>query len=156
MKKTLLIMIIFSLLAGCAPKAQASFKAADASLTISGKTLTPGMTYTDPALTGWLDFTELTSCAYKGNDKVYEYADIMVYTYSDGVDDYILSIEFKGTTETSKGIRIGSTKAEVLKAYGSTYTTKILNVVYTDGQINATFLIVEDKVQAISLNYRPQ
>ena len=156
MKKLLAILFALSILVGCGAKVEASFKAADADLTVSGKTLTPGMKYSDPVITGWLEFTELTSCAYVGNDKVYDYTDFSVYTYNDGVDDFILSVEFKNETETSKGIHIGSTKAEVIKAYGEDYTTKILNMVYTDGQVNATFLIVEDKVAGISLNYRPQ
>jgi hypothetical protein len=156
MKKTISLFLILSFLMGCSAKPQVSFTKEDASLTVESKTITPGMKYTTPSIPDWVTFTELTSCAYKGNDKVYEYDDFTLYTYSDGTDDYILSIELNSSLSTSKGIKIGSTKEAVLKAYGEEYTTKILNVIYTDGQVNITFLIVEDKVSAISLNYRPE
>lgn len=156
MKKITSLLLIIGLLFGCASKADAGFVKADASLTVESKTVNPGMKYTTPTIPDWVTFTELTSCAYKGNDKVYEYDDFTLYTYSDGTDDYVLSIELKSSLSTSKGIKIGSSKADVIKAYGEDYTTKILNVIYTDGQVNITFLIVEDKVSAISLNYRPE
>ncbi|NTW95818.1 MAG: hypothetical protein HGB31_04270 [Erysipelotrichaceae bacterium] len=156
MKKIISLLLIIGLLIGCTAKPQVSFTKEDASLTVESKTINPGMKYTTPLIPNWVTFTELTSCAYKGNDKVYEYDDFTLYTYSDGTDDYILSIELNSSLSTSKGIKIGSTKEAVLKAYGEEYTTKILNVIYTDGQVNITFLIVEDKVSAISLNYRPE
>jgi len=156
MKKITSLLLIITLLLGCTAKAEVSFSKEDASLTVESKTISPGMKYTTPTIPNWVTFTELTSCAYKGNDKVYEYGGFTLYTYSDGTDDYILSIELNSSLSTSKGIQIGSTKADVLKAYGEDYTTKILNVIYTDGQVNLTFLIVEDKVSAISLNYRPE
>jgi len=156
MKKITSLLLIIGLLFGCASKAEAGFVKEDASLTVESKTVNPGMKYTTPTIPNWVTFTELTSCAYKGNDKVYEYDDFTLYTYSDGTDDYVLSIELNSSLSTSKGIKIGSSKADVIKAYGEDYTTKILNVIYTDGQVNITFLIVEDKVSAISLNYRPE
>jgi hypothetical protein len=156
MKKIISLLFILSLFLGCSAKPKLSFIKEDAALTVESKTISPGMKYTTPEIPDWLTFTELTSCAYKGNDKVYEYGGFTLYTYSDGIDDYILSIELDSSLSTSKGIKIGSTKEDVLKAYGDDYTTKILNVIYTDGQVNLTFLIVENKVSAISLNYRPE
>jgi hypothetical protein len=156
MKKITSLLLIFILLGACSAKPQVSFTKEDASLTVESKTISPGMKYTSPTILNWVTFTELTSCAYKGNDKVYDYGNFTLYTYSDGIDDYILSIELTSSLSTSKGIQIGSSREDVLKAYGEDYTTKILNVIYTDGQVNLNFLIVEDKVSAISLNYRPE
>ncbi len=156
MKKLLTLFLVLSFLVGCTPKKEVTFTKSDATIIVNGVTLTPGMKYSSPALNGWTDFAELTSCAYKGNDKVYDYTGFSLFTYSDGIDDFILSIEFNEMTQTKKGLKIGSTKAEVIKAYGENFDTKILNMVYTDGQTNLTFLIIDDKVEGISLNYRPQ
>lgn len=156
MKKLLTLFLVLSFIVGCTPKQAVKFTKVDATIVVNGVTLTPGMKYSTPALSGWLEFAELTSCAYKGNDKVYDYTGFSLFTYSDGIDDFILSIEFTDTTQTKKGLKIGSTKAEVIKAYGEDYETKLLNIVYTDGQTNLTFLVINDKVEGISLNYRPQ
>jgi hypothetical protein len=156
MKKLLTLFLVLSFLVGCTPKQVVKFTKDDASIVVNGVTLTPGMKYSNPALSGWLEFAELTSCAYKGNDKVYEYTGFSLFTYSDGNDDFILSIEFSDSTQTKKGLKIGSTKANVIKAYGEDFETKLLNMVYTDGQINLTFLVINDKVEGISLNYKPQ
>ena len=156
MKKLLTLLLVLSFLMGCAPKEKAKFTKDDASIVVNGVTLTPGMKYSSPALSGWLEFAELTSCAYKGNDKIYDYTGFSLFTYSDGIDDFILSIEFVDMTQTKKGLKIGSTKADVIKAYGEDFDIKLLNMVYTDGQTNLIFLVINDKVEGISLNYRPQ
>lgn len=59
------------------------------------------------------------SCMGAGEDKVYEFGGITIYTYPiDGVD-VVSAIEFTGEETLAAGIGVGSTKDEVLTAYGS-------------------------------------
>lgn len=59
------------------------------------------------------------SCMGAGEDKVYEYGGITVYTYPiDGVD-VVSAIEFTGEETMASGIGVGSTRDEVVAAFGS-------------------------------------
>ncbi len=59
------------------------------------------------------------SCMGAGEDKVYEYGGITIYTYPiDGVD-IVSAIEFAGEEVLPAGIGVGSTRDEVIAAYGS-------------------------------------
>ncbi|MBQ7943502.1 MAG: hypothetical protein IJ326_05500 [Lachnospiraceae bacterium] len=59
------------------------------------------------------------SCMGAGEDKVYEYGGITVYTYPiDGVD-VVSAIEFVGEETMASGIGVGSTRDEVVAAFGS-------------------------------------
>ena len=61
------------------------------------------------------------SCAYKGKDRTYKYADFILYTYSnsDKGAEYVNGITFlTKNVSTKEGIHIGSTFADVKKAYG--------------------------------------
>lgn len=156
MKKILLIGLAILTLSACAAKAKPSFSAADASITINGKKLTPGMDYTTPPLGTPVDYYEHSSCAYVGLDKIYTYDAIEVYTYPDGKTDYILEIDLLETGKTTRGIKIGSTLANVEAVYGTAYTTQGLNIVYADGQISLVIMLVNNKVDQIRLTYTPQ
>jgi hypothetical protein len=61
------------------------------------------------------------SCAYDGKDRVYQYADYILYTYSksDKGTEYVNGVTFRtNKVSTKEGIKIGSTEAKVLKTYG--------------------------------------
>ena len=67
-------------------------------------------------------YSESISCAYDGLDKIYTYDNFSIYTYPDGDQDYVLEVEvLGGNYETGKGIKIGSSRADVIKAYGDKY-----------------------------------
>lgn len=68
------------------------------------------------------EYSESISCAYDGLDKIYTYDNFSIYTYPDGDQDYVLEVEvLGGSYETGKGIKIGSSRADVIKAYGDKY-----------------------------------
>jgi hypothetical protein len=68
------------------------------------------------------DFSEAPSCVYEGTDKSYEYQGIAIYTYPLNGKDLIDEIILYGSEfETSRGIRVGSSKDEIIKAYGEQY-----------------------------------
>lgn len=59
------------------------------------------------------------SCVYVGEDKVFAYSDIVIYTNPiDGKDAFFLIEITGGGYQTSKGIKVGSTLDEVKAAYG--------------------------------------
>ena len=65
------------------------------------------------------EYHESTSCAFVGLDKVYTYADIEIYTYPKGDEDFVLSVALRSdAVATDKGITIGSSGDEVIDAYG--------------------------------------
>lgn len=68
------------------------------------------------------EYSESISCAYDGLDKIYAYDNFSIYTYPDGDKDYVLEVEvLGGNYATSKGIKIGSSREDVIKAYGEKY-----------------------------------
>jgi hypothetical protein len=59
------------------------------------------------------------SCAYVGEDKVFDYSNIIIYTNPiDGKDIFFLIEITGGDYQTSKGVKVGSTLGEVKAAYG--------------------------------------
>jgi len=65
------------------------------------------------------EYSEAVSCAYVGMDKVFTYDGVIVFTYpvedTDHIDEiYITSDKYA----TAKGITVGSTTADIQKAYG--------------------------------------
>lgn len=68
------------------------------------------------------EYSESISCAYDGLDKIYTYDNFSIYTYPQGDQDYVLEVEvLGGSYTTGKGIKIGSSRAEVIKVYGDKY-----------------------------------
>lgn len=66
--------------------------------------------------------TESTSCAYNGKDRVYQYKDFILYTYSntDKGPEYVSGITFlTSNVKTKEGIKIGSSLKKVKKKYGT-------------------------------------
>lgn len=76
------------------------------------------------------ELTQARSCNYDGDDKVYTYGDVILYTYTNGKQDILCSVELIGETPTLSGIKVGSTKQEVIKAYGNEYTDDSMYLVY--------------------------
>lgn len=98
-------------------------------------------------------YTEARSCLYDGYDKVYEYGGITLYTYPSGKKDIVYIAEYNGEESTLSGIRIGSTKKEVLAAYGEDYAEDTLYLTYEYGENAATisFQFENDKVSYIEI-----
>ena len=64
-------------------------------------------------------FEEANSCLGSGKDRVYTYKDFELHSYFDNGQDLVTEIVFlTDKLETRKGIHLGSTKADVVAAYG--------------------------------------
>jgi len=153
MRKILLILLSLTMMSACSSAKKAEFVAKDANIVIDGKTLTPGMDYTDPLIKNWDNYEEMESCAYIGTDRIYYYSGYTLFTFPEEGKDYILEIELAGSMETSKGIKIGSSFDEVKTKYGDGYESKGLTVVYTADLLQLIFNIVDNKVTKIRLKY---
>lgn len=166
MKKTLILALILSLLAmmtACGRAASGSFSEEDIALLISGETFT----LNDPVesiveiLGEDFDYSEIASDAYEGLDKMYDYGTIIVATVPPEGKDVIAEIHVLGgdLASTAKGIKIGSTLAELEAAYGTDYTLDDDILTYWAGpknEINTPNLYFvmdgEDKVSEISIS----
>ena len=73
------------------------------------------------------------SCTEAGDDKVYTYGGAVIYTYITNGVDVISLIEITGGESLPSGIHIGSTKADVIAAYGSSYTEEGAELLYEMG-----------------------
>ena len=97
-------------------------------------------------------YFEAASCAFDGLDKIYTYGGIELTTYPDGDKDYISSIRLlDDTASTPEGITIGSTRDEVVAAYGDGYTDS--GDLYTWESENAILSILFENDEAISVEY---
>lgn len=78
-------------------------------------------------------FSSAKSCTEAGDDKVYTYGGIVIYTYITNGADIISLIEIEGSESLIKGVRIGSTREEVIAAYGSSYIEDGSELLYEMG-----------------------
>lgn len=64
-------------------------------------------------------YNEAESCVYDGMDKTFDYGQVIVYTVPSGDIDLLDGIDILDQSiATSKGIQVGSSREDVLAAYG--------------------------------------
>ena len=88
-----------------------------------------------------------------GEQWVYAYSSVFVYTVKNGDTETIDAIKLRDdTAATSKSIRIGSDKADVLSAYGDKLEDKENRLLYKEGAKVIEFTVAENgKVDGIEL-----
>lgn len=108
----------------------------------------------DPIVDAWGEpdkYFESESCAFQGMDKVYTYGSVVINTYPENDKDYVLTIELKDDTiTTAEGIYIGSSKDDVIAAYGTATTETDVAFVYEKGECQLTFFFEDDCVTNIT------
>ena len=97
------------------------------------------------------DFASAKSCTEAGEDKVYTYGGTVIYTYITNGADIISLIEITGSETLVSGIHIGSTKEEVIAAFGSAYTEQGSEWLYEMGNKTIGLEMSGDKVSFIEL-----
>ncbi len=96
-------------------------------------------------------YFESQSCAFQGLDKVYTYGSVIVRTYPEDDNDFILSIELKDdSVTTDEGVCIGDTKDTVLSVYGEAAEENDSSLVYKKGESTLTFIFDGEEVSAIT------
>ena len=97
-------------------------------------------------------YTESASCAFEGLDKIYGYGGYYITTYPNGDKDYINSAEFvDDSVTTAEGIYIGSSTADVEKAYGAG-CVKDGSATLTKGSTELLIILEDDAV--VSIQYK--
>lgn len=95
-------------------------------------------------------YFEAPSCAFEGLDKMYTYGSFEIDTYEQNGKDYVSGILFKDDMiATPEGVSLFMTKADVVKAYGETYTEEHSMLVYEKDGMKLKFLIEDDEITLI-------
>jgi len=95
-------------------------------------------------------YFEAASCAFDGLDKIYTYGPIVVETYPEGNKDLVSAIIVKDDSVTTpEKVTIGSSKQEMLDAYGKDYTEEAGMFVYKKGSMKLQFIVKDDVVTSI-------
>lgn len=99
------------------------------------------------------EYFESESCAFEGLDKVYTYPGFKLNTYPVDDKDYVLSIVFMDdTVSTDEGISIGSTKDEVIEAYGDGADESASKMVYEKGETELVIGLNGDSVSSVEID----
>lgn len=97
------------------------------------------------------------SCAYKGMDRIYQYKDFWLSTYSktDNGPEYVQQIKFRTKkVKTKEGLKIGSKESQIVKKYGKGYDeTELLisnSYVYKKGNCTLKISVKNKKVSGVT------
>lgn len=158
MKKLIcFILAVLMLLActGCgANESDDSSAPKDAGYTFTAKGVKIAMTAEASAITAALgdpaSYTEEPSCAFEGLDKTYYYGGFYLTTYPENGKDYVYSVWFADdSVSTEEGIFIGSTQAEVEKAYGAEGFNGDNAYSYTKGASKLILILTDGVVSSV-------
>ncbi len=95
-------------------------------------------------------YTESASCAFDGLDKSYYYGSFYLETYPKGQEDFVYGWWFADdSVTTEEGIYIGSTQADVEKAYGAENYNGTNAFVVTRGEGTLTVILENGIVNSI-------
>jgi hypothetical protein len=163
----LVIIILGALAAGCGsasagPEALSLEK--DMGVTVGG-TWYPILQDAAPLISALGSDYELfaaPSCLFEGEDKEFAYENLSVFTNPDGEKDIWYIIDLKdGTYSTARGIHVGSTKDELIAAYGEKYYMEsdyqmVYSISGVKGDLASPCIIFDlqhNKVSKISIYY---
>lgn len=85
---------------------------------------------------------ESASCAGQGKDVVYTYSAIEIVTYLEGDSENIVKVKLlDDSVMTPKNVGVGSSKDDIVKAYGNKYTESNGHLVYSDSNAELKFFM---------------
>lgn len=118
-----------------------------------GVTLTPGGDFDASALGDPLDRSTVPSCAFDGNDNVYNYGAFELTAYVDGDKERIYSIYFiDSNLSTPEGLSLGDSVDDMKSFYGEDCVVEETSYTYTRGETSLIVIIQNDVV--FSIEYR--
>ena len=118
-----------------------------------GVTLTPGEVFDESLLGKYSGLSEVPSCAFDGNDKVYNYEMFELTAYIDGDEERIYSIYFiDPNLPTTEGLRMGDTVDDMKSLYGENYEMVGTSYDYT-GEDTVLSIVTQNDV-VVSIEYR--
>lgn len=118
-----------------------------------GVTLIPGEVFDRSALEGYIEVSEVPSCAFDGNDNVYNYGVFELTTYVEEEGERVYSIYFMDSNlTTTEGLCLGDTVEDMKSLYGEDYAAEETAYTYTRGETLLTVIAKDDIV--VSIEYR--
>ena len=154
MKKSLVTLLIVILLVGCSksPVTKADnyyFKLANHEITMGQDAKASIASLGTPK-----DHYSSPSCAFEGDDTVYDYGSYQITTFvSNGVELFTGIYLIDKTVSTTEGVRVGSNLDEVVAAYGDKYVESYGSYTYSRSMTDLSFVIVDNVVTSISYLY---
>lgn len=95
-------------------------------------------------------YFEAPSCAFEGLDKTYSYGSFEINTYEQDGKDYICGVFFcDDLIETTEGVALDETKADMIAAYGEGYKEEYGMLVYEKEGMKLKFLLTGDEITSI-------
>ena len=92
------------------------------------------------------------SCAFDGEDRVFQYPSLQIHTYPVGDNDFVHTISLRDDNirTTEGGIRLGSGFDDVIAAYGSDYVKDFNMYTFTRERTTLEFYILDGMVLGIT------
>ena len=95
-------------------------------------------------------YFEAPSCAFEGLDKTYSYGSFELDTYEKDGKDYIAGIFFcDDLIETTEGVALFETKADMTAAYGEGFKEEFGMLVYEKEGTKLKFILEGDEITSI-------
>lgn len=118
-----------------------------------GVTLTPGEPFDRSTLEGYSEVSEVPSCAFDGNDNVYNYGAFELTTYVEEGGERVYAVYFiDSNLPTTEGLCLGDTVEDMKSLYGENYVMEETAYIYTRGETLLTVIARDDIV--VSIEYR--
>lgn len=118
-----------------------------------GATLIPGELVDHSVLPKCSDVTEVPSCAFGGNDNVYNFKVFELTAYVDGDEERVYSIYFMDPNlPTTEGLCLGDTVDDMKSLYGEDYEEEGTAYIYKRGE-TSLFIITKNDI-VVSIEYR--
>ena len=123
------------------------------SLLYEGVTLIPGEVFEQSALGEYSGVSEVPSCAFDGNDRVYNYEVFELTAYKDEEEERIYSIYFiDPNLSTTEGLCKGDTVDDMKSLYGEDYEMVGTSYDYIRGNTVLSIITQDDVV--VGIEYR--
>lgn len=123
------------------------------SFVYEGTALVPGELLDTSVLPKYSDVAEVPSCAFGGNDNVYNFEVFELTAYFDGDEERIYSIYFiDPNLPTTEGLCLGDTVDDMRSLCGEDYETEGNACTYTRGETSLIIITRNDIV--VSIEYR--
>lgn len=91
------------------------------------------------------------SCAFTGDDTVYDYGSYQITTYDANGTEIFTGVYIMDTSiSTKEGIKIGDRLEDMKRIYGDNYVENYGAYTYTSGLTDLSFVIVNNVITSIS------
>lgn len=121
------------------------------SITYKNVEIVPGEELKEDEIQEEAACSEIPSCAFEGNDKVYTYEGVEVTTaLIDGTHKVYEIYCINDMAQTEEGVKITDSKSVMIEKYGTEYEEEFGNrYTYTRGNVELSFTIENDVITSI-------